>query len=350
MPKKIVFLNMSDDLGVDGHKAVTALRIKNPSVRFKNYHVKKTEQVTEIDMVDFYRAFTTGAHYPDFGTDRTKIKNLCQGATQVMLSIHGPMTSVNYGLIRSTLGRRPDEHVSYQQLANLLLTLFVPNVQYNFSLVMCFGARSSNYRLDHENLDLIDWTDSFAYKLYQRISPNRSVRMTARTGELSFNTVTGKSEVQTELAIQGTLDNQAISQEVGVIQSIAWWNQNRNLFLNAGGAKANFVIALVTAEQNTTAADKLTALRALRRNHGLPAHDYESRELLNYLRQKIRLVEASGRQNSGPQGKYGKLVYKYIYGMGNVIFAKYPNPVCVHPKHLGHGTPVSPRLLKKFAK
>ncbi|WDE06035.1 hypothetical protein SG34_003645 [Thalassomonas viridans] len=210
MPQKIVFLNMSDDLGVDGHKAVTALRIKSPSVRFKNYHVKKTEQVTEVNMVDFYRAFATGAHYPDFATERAKIRNLCQGATKVMLSIHGPMTSVNYGLIRSTLGHRPDEHVSYQQLANLLLNIFLPGVQYNFTLVMCFGARSSNYRLDHQNLDLIDWTDSFAYKLYQRISPQRSVRMTARTGELSFNMMTGVSEVQTEVAIQGTLEGRSV--------------------------------------------------------------------------------------------------------------------------------------------
>lgn len=350
MPQKIVFLNMSDDLGVDGHKAVTALKIKNPSVRFKNYHVKKTEQVTEVNMVDFYRAFTTGVHYPNFGTDRAKIQNLCQGATKVMLSIHGPMTSVNYGLIRSTLGNNPDEHVSYQQLSNLILSLFLPNVLYNFTLVMCFGARSSSYRLDHQDLDLIDWTDSFAYKLFQLISPNRSVRMTARTGELSFNVVSGVSEVQTEVAIQGTLDNQAISQEAEVMQSIAWWNQNRNTFVNAGGAKGNFVIALVTAEQHAAAADKLTALRALRRNHGLPERNFESKELLNYLGQKIRLVEASGRQKSGPQAKYGKLVYSHIHGMGNVIFAKYPNPVCVHPKYLGHGTPVSPKLLKMFPK
>ena len=350
MPQKIVFLNMSDDLGVDGHKAVTALKIKNPAVRFKKTHFARTNQVTEILMVDFYRAFITGAHYPEFAADRAKIKNLCQGATKVMLSIHGPMTSINYGLIRSTLGRRPDEHVTYQQLSNLLLFLFVPRIQYNFTLVMCFSARSSNYRLDHQDLDLIDWTDSFAYQLFQLISPLRSVRMTARTGELSFNVLSGVSEVQTEVAIQGTLDNQAISQEAGVVQSIAWWNLNRNIFLNAGGAKGNFVIALVTAEQQATPANKLTALRALRHNHGLPAHDFNSRDLLNYLRQKIRLVEASGRQNSGPQGKYGKLVYKHIHGMGNVVLAKYPNPVCVHPKHLGHGTPVSPRVLKMFPK
>lgn len=350
MPQKIVFLNMSDDLGVDGHKAVTALQIKNPSVRFKKTHFTRTAQVTEILMVDFYRAFITGAHYPDFGVERAKIKNLCQGATKVMLSLHGPMTNINYGIIRSTLGRRPDEHVSYQQLSNFLLSLFLPNIEYNLTLVMCFGARSSNYQLDHQDLDLIDWTDSFAYKLFNLISPQRSVRMTARTGELSFNVLSGVSEVQTEVAIQGTLDNQEISQEAGVIQSIAWWDLNLNTLLTAGGGKGAFVIALVTAEQQATAAGKLRELRALRRNHGLPSHDFDSREMLNYLCQKIRLVEASGRQNTDPQGKYGKLVYKYINGMGNVVLAKYPNPVCVHPKYLGRGIPVGPRILKMFPK
>lgn len=138
---------------------------------------------------------------------------------------------------------------------------------------MCFGARSSQYRLDHQNLDLINWTDSFAYKLYNRISPGRQVRMTARTGELSFNTVTGKSEVQTELAIQGTLDNQRIGQEAAVIQSLAWWGQNLGRLMTGPQAKQDFVIALETARRQASPVNVLTQLRALNTNSGLSAID-----------------------------------------------------------------------------
>lgn len=50
MAKKIIFLNMSDDLGVDGQKAVSALKLKHPKSK-----VLRTPQVTEINIVDFYR-------------------------------------------------------------------------------------------------------------------------------------------------------------------------------------------------------------------------------------------------------------------------------------------------------
>ena len=345
MAKNIIYLNMSDDLGVDGHKAVTALKLKHPDSKYLH-----TPRVTEIDIVGFYRAFVNGPQDAAFNRQRNDLKNKCKGATEVMLSIHGPMTSTDYGLIRSTNPANPDERVTVRQLAELLLMLFIPKVNYNFTLVMCFGARSSQYRLDHQNLDLIDWTNSFAYKLFDSISPRRQVRMTARTGELSFNTVTGKSEVQTELAIQGTLDNQRIGQEAAVIQSLAWWGQNLGRLMNGPQAKQGFVIALETARRNQSPATVLNQLRTLNRAPGLSPLDPDRGRLMAYLGHTIRLTEASSRQSDPVQGKYGKLVYSNVPPLGNIIIAKYPNPMMVHPKYNGHVSVIPNDFLQKLVK
>lgn len=344
MAKNIIFLNMSDDLGVDGHKAVTALTLKHPKSS-----ILRTPRVTEIDIVSFYRAFINGPQDAAFNRQRADIKSKCKGATEVMLSIHGPMTSTDYGLIRSTNPAHADERVTIQQLSQLLLMLFVPSASYNFTLVMCFGARSSQYRLDHQNLDQIDWTDSFAFKLFNRISPQRKVRMTARTGELSFNTVTGKSEVQTELAIQGTLDNQRIGQEAAVINSLAWWGQNLGRMMRIPGPKQNFIISLETAKNNPSPATVLTQLRALNANPGLSILDPDRQALVDYLGHTIRLTEASSRQSDAVQGKYGKLVYSNVPPLGNIVIAKYPKPMLVHPKYNGHRISISTDYLKKFS-
>ncbi|EAQ63418.1 thymidine phosphorylase [Marinomonas sp. MED121] len=345
MAKNIIFLNMSDDLGVDGHKAVTALKLKHPNSKYL-----RKSRVTEIDIVSFYRAFINGPQDAAFNRQRNDLKNKCKGATEVMLSIHGPMTSTDYGLIRATNPVNPDERVTVRQLAELLLMLFIPKVNYNFTLVMCFGARSSQYRLDHQNLDLIDWTDSFAYKLFDSISPRRQVRLTARTGELSFNTVTGKSEVQTELAIQGTLDNQRIGQEAAVINSLAWWGQNLGRMMRIAGPKQNFIISLETAKNNPSPATVLTQLRALNTNPGLSILDPDRQALVEYLGHTIRLTEASSRQSDPVQGKYGKLVYSNVPPLGNIVIAKYPNPMMVHPKYNGHVSVIPNDFLQKLAK
>jgi hypothetical protein len=344
MAKNIIFLNMSDDLGVDGHKAVSALTLKHP----KSSILKKA-RVTEIDIVSFYRAFINGPQDAAFNRKRAEIKTKCKGATEVMLSLHGPMTSTDYGLIRAANPHNPSERVSILQLSQLLLMLFVPTVSYNFTLVMCFGARSSQYRLDHQNLDQIDWTDSFAFKLFDRISPMRKVRMTARTGELSFNTVTGKSEVQTELAIQGTLDNQAIGQEVAVINSLAWWGVNLGRMMRVPGPKQNFIINLETARQNPSPATVLAQLRTLNTMPGLSILDPDRQALVGYLGHIIRLTEASSRQSDKVQGKYGKLVYSNVPPLGNIVIAKYPAPMLVHPKYNGHRISISKDYLKKLS-
>ncbi|WP_028866220.1 hypothetical protein [Psychromonas aquimarina] len=344
---KQIFLNMSDDLGLDGRKAIDALRIKFP--RPQGYF--KSEQVKEIMLVDFYRDHINGVRNRSYHKTLNKIKNECMKADRVLLSLHGPMRSVNYGIIKAPVGSgRQDEHVTDQQLADLLLIIFTRSHCYNLSLVMCFGARSSQYALDHQNLDAVDWSDSFAYNLFNRISPRRQIRMTARTGELSFNTLTGIAEVQSEMSVQGTIDNAEIRHEQLFVDSQNWWNTHIAGLMNPpGSAKALFVIALETARLNPDAAAALALLRQLRRNHGLPARDAQSRELLNYLGNLIRLTEASVRQLDPVKNKYGKLVYRHFHGSGNCVFVKYPVTRCVHPKHLGQSYPVPTDYLRKFA-
>ena len=321
----IVFLNMADDLHVDGHKAVEALRIKHPA-QGGGFFRKAKEQVVEVEMVPFYRAWKQNTHT---AKELNKIRDAISSAQKVMISVHGPMDAVDHALIRDPQGGA-GEQVTFQELGRLLLDLMAPNVYHNLTLVTCFAARSSDYAADHQQLLTIDWTDSFAYKVFNEICHTREVRMTARTGELSFNTVSGASEVQSELSIEGTIDNRTIQAEAAVGQSQTWWTQNigRLMGLNL---YSPFVVSLTLASNQATPAAKLQALRDLRLNPNLPPGGAETPHCLAYLDALIRLTEASGRQADPVQGKYGKMVYRFMHGMGICIFAKYPNPVMVHP-------------------
>jgi hypothetical protein len=342
---KIVFLNMADDLHVDGHKAVEALRNKYPATGGGLFS-KSKEQVFEVQMVPIYRAWKKGQ---PLQRDMAQIKTKVAAAEKVMLSVHGPMKEVDHALIRDPSGG-PGEQVTYQDLGRFLLELFESTKCHNFTLVTCFAARSSAYNADHQNLALVDWTDSFAYKLFNELCPAREVRMTARTGELSFNTVSGSSEVQTELSVQGTLDNESIRAEEAVAKSQKWWSENvGRLTTMKGSPSESFAINLTIANNQTTPAQKLHDLRQLRLNHGLPSTSVDKQKCLEYLDNLIRLTEASSRQADPVKGKYGKLIYRYIHGYGICIFAKYPTPTMVYP--VQHGpVVVDPNLLRKFNK
>jgi hypothetical protein len=174
--------------------------------------------------------------------------------------------------------------------------------------------------------------------------------MTARTGELSFNTVTGSSEVQTELSVQGTLDNESIRAEEAVAKSQKWWGDNvGRLTTMKDSPFESFAIKLTLANNQTTPAQKLHDLRQLRLNHGLLSTSADKQKCLEYLDNLIRLTEASSRQADPVKGKYGTLIYRYIHGYGICIFAKYPTPTMVYPVQRGP-VAVNPSFLRKFNK
>jgi hypothetical protein len=347
----IVFLNMADDLHVDGHKAVEALRSKHPAEK-SGLFGKAKEKVMEVELVPLYRAWkSSGPHDKKQLASVTKdlgdVRRDVATATKVMISVHGPLDAVDHAIIRNPQGG--GEKVNYKELGRFLLELLAPAVCHNLTLVTCFAARSSDYGADHQQLDKIDWTDSFAYKVFNEICQQREVRMTARTGELSFNSVSGASEVQTELAIEGTIDNKTIQAETSVGNSQMWWQAHVGRLSAKGSKHGDFAIALTIANNNTKPAEKLKALQDLRAKPGLPStpeHKDDNTKCLDYLDALIRLTEASARQADPVKGKYGKLVYRYVHGRGICIFAKYPTPVMVHPAL--HA--VDPSLLRQFAK
>jgi hypothetical protein len=332
---EIVFLNMSDELHVDGHKAVVALRNKHPAIKEGLSTTK--EQVIEVQTVPIYRAWKTGAPLVE---EMAEIKREVSSARKVMLSVHGPLKEVDHALIRHPQGV-PGEKVSYQDLGGFLLLVLDENTQHNFTLVTCFAARTLNYRQPHlderDNSAItvgIDWRDSFAYKLFNELCPARKVRMTARTGELSFNTVTGRSEVQTELSIQGTLDNEAIQAEEGVAESQKWWNTNvgRLMQREQPNPFRDFAINLTKATNHPRPADKLQALRQLQANPNLSTQDPDTPLCVRYLNNLVRLTEASARQRDPVKGKYGKIVYRYVPTVGICVFSKYPVPALLYPE------------------
>jgi hypothetical protein len=106
-----VFLNMADDLHVDGHKAVEALRNKYPATGGGLFS-KPKEQVIEVQMVPIYRAWKQG--HP-LQREMAQIKTKVAAANKVMLSVHGPMKEVDHALIRDPSGG-PGEQVTYQDL------------------------------------------------------------------------------------------------------------------------------------------------------------------------------------------------------------------------------------------
>jgi hypothetical protein len=127
---------------------------------------------------------------------------------------------------------------TFRQLGRLAKLLMPDRDElYRVSLIMCYGARSANVRLNHDGMIPRDQlASSFAYKFFRELCGARNVRMVAWTGAVSNDSdmkhtceneeavlyVDKKQEVR---ALQASPQKQLIEQEkLALLQRLAMSN------------------------------------------------------------------------------------------------------------------------------
>ena len=158
--------------------------------------------LTPVNLLTGHTAFL-----PDIAKERITISALCARADKIMLGIHGRYDDTDKGF--AGLGWEKGDGVigDCKQFADLIASFLLSNKSYRLSLIVCFGARSANFRVNHDGkLDKEDIKSSFAYKFFREICTKADVIMTARTGSVSFDDKTGRSLVQTEAAVQADIE------------------------------------------------------------------------------------------------------------------------------------------------
>lgn len=108
-------------------------------------------------------------------------KHIGQSKTVVFI-LHGKPDDTDQGF--STTGGAVCTFKQLGRLAKLLMP--ARDEMYRVSLIMCYGARCANVRLNHEGMIPRDQlSTSFAYKFFRELCGARTIRMVAWTGAVS---------------------------------------------------------------------------------------------------------------------------------------------------------------------
>lgn len=328
---KIVMLNLADTSATgDAHTAAEALRIKYKKKNAIKAFFASQNKIIEYPLFELYKKYK-GKKVPTTDQDVKDLQKLCKKVDKVFLSIHGPMKSVAYGVMKDSANvfKGKDLHLTVKDVALLMQGILAKDHSYKLTLVMCFGARSDDFDKDHKKLKKITWNNSFAFKLYSALCTKINVRMTARTGELQFNPSTGKSEVQSESAIQGDIEKEKLDEDTKYKELKEWYYKEKVKFF--GNKTLPIHNKIVTGIETTMltvkdAGDKLTALEKLEQE--VLEKDFEKQEedgasLKLYLHYLIEAVAIDSKRGEF-KGKFGKLVYSYKDKKVTII-SKYDN-------------------------
>ena len=318
VPANIVLLNLGDRAPGGGliAKSATSLRRKYP---VSSTLLFAGNQITELSLFSLLAKYQAGAGaLARSDPQLLQVRNLCSSATKIMLCLHGLHNDVLSGFANDTLNHTPMAAVaSFADLAGFTL-MFLPlrDKIYNLALIMCYGARSDNFRLNHEGqIAPDDLKTSFAYKFYRRICMFRNVRMTARTGATGFDEHTGRSTVESEASVQARADNEDFLRLVATQTAIDDYKNLKDSYTKAAhGGSEERARAWLQMDNN------------FRANPDLAASNPDEAGIKAYhqvLKTKNAYQDAMGGQD---RTKYGKYIYAYTPKDGLTIFSKYPKP------------------------
>jgi hypothetical protein len=114
--------------------------------------------------------------------DVKDIRKHIENSKTVVFILHGKPDDTDQGF--STTGGVVCTFKQLGRLAKLLMP--ARDDIYHVSLIMCYGARSANVRLNHDGMIPRDQlASSFAYKFFRELCGARNVRMVAWTGAVS---------------------------------------------------------------------------------------------------------------------------------------------------------------------
>jgi hypothetical protein len=320
----IVFLNLAD-MNKNGlaKTTVDALKIKYPRYRFVYELFAGANQIHLIDLFGFLKDEAepkSGVLLPMLLPsqpvlwtqklrEQLEISILCGRADKIMLGVHGHYNDTANGFAGMGWEEEDGPIGNYRDFAQLLLKFLSRDAtkKYRLSLIICYAARSENYKLDHDGALLAtEIKSSFAYKFFSEICTHINVTMTARTGSVGFNSQTGRSVVQTEAAVQAEIE----------------WEE----FVKSDATQAvtddheRLVQSMLTTPENRTAFREMS--NRVEQPDYVPVTEQETtiRAFNNMKSTFNTLKNAAGEEKS----KYGVFVYTYEEGQVK-IYRKYQN-------------------------
>ena len=234
------------------------------------------------------------AYLPSIERERLAISMFCGRADKIMLGVHGKFDDTTQGV--AGLGWDQGSAVigDYKEFAQLISSFLMPRKSYKLSLIVCFGARSQNYRVNHDgDLAEEDIKSSFAYKFFKEICTKADVTLTARTGSVAFDSQTGRSLVQSEAAVKAEIESAEI-QAAEYTKRIARDYEQLGRFMNATEEGRGKFFKML---------DRMSEPAAKPRNK-------PERTIKEYNDIRTRVTTLS-TQSANLVSKYGKFVYIY---------------------------------------
>jgi hypothetical protein len=147
-------------------------------------YAKREKQVGKAKMV-FYPCQELIARDANGTLTKDDVKDIRKhiaASKTVVFILHGKPDDTDQGF--STTGGAVCTFRQLGRLAKLLMP--ERDTIYHVSLIMCYGARSANVRLNHDGMIPRDQlASSFAYKFFRELCGARNVRMVAWTGAVS---------------------------------------------------------------------------------------------------------------------------------------------------------------------
>jgi hypothetical protein len=337
MGKKIVFLNLAD---MDPHglapKTVAALGQKHHGSELIRSHDTNGNQIYCVDLFNLLKEDPQGSALPQIPAqelrqrapflmrtvfrelpkeklkilqERIAVALLCREADKIMVGAHGRMGEPDKAY--TGLGWDKGEGVlgTPEQFATLVASFLTTGQEYKIALIVCYGARSFDHRVNHEgDLREQDIKSSFAYRFFKTICTQYQVTLTARTGAVGFNETTGKSEVQTEAAITAEWDFRELESS----------KKTHDLEQKYNALSEKMV-------KTTSEGRRLLQIEAMAEEgkpEGLSSEEIEAYNTIRNYTQVIGRLQTLAFEKENRLNKYGKFVYTYDNGT-LTVFRKY---------------------------
>lgn len=335
MAKTIVFFNLADMHGAGlAQKSVNSLRKKYPSYSFIYELFHGANRIIQVDLFGLLKEMRkpTGKHIGKSGIPLTPINMitghiaslpplsrdtireklaitmLCGQADKIMLGVHGHYDDTDYGYAGMGWEKGDAMIGSHEEFAKLIAGFLRKDKTYKIALIVCFGARSQNYRKNHDGeLTEEDIKSSFAYKFYKNICTKANVIMTARTGSVAFSDINGKSQVQTETAVEAEIEYSDLL-KVDTIDRMQ--------------KEYNELLERIFDKEGKIGVDNVKILKdRIERNQPVEGDPHILLFLQNYVREEAKARHLHATKET-MQEKYGKFVYRYEKGIVTV-YRKY---------------------------
>jgi hypothetical protein len=324
MGKTILFFNLADmhEHGL-AKTSTQSLRRKYPGYSWIYECLHGANRVIQVDLFGMLKGDSSlksgiapiapnllGGHammLPAVQRERLAISMLCGKVDKIMLGIHGRYDDTEQGFAGLGWDQGSGVIGKCSEFADLIAGFLLPSKSYKLALIVCFGARSENFRVNHDGeLEEEDIKSSFAYKFYARICDKANITMTARTGSVAFDSDTGRSIVQTEAAVDAEIDGAQLQAETQTHRIVRDYEQLEK-FMTKDDEGAQKFDDMVERMYEPNAVPRNPPERIIR--------------AYRLLRNRVNDL-ASTAANLVP--KYGKFVYTYSAGE-ITVYRKYEN-------------------------